>query len=44
MIEVKLGMNRGRLLSSNLFSNSDKLSMMNSTIFYNKPEDGEDNE
>ncbi len=44
MIELKQGMNRGRLLSSNLFSNLDKLSIMNSTVFDNKTEDGEDNE
>ena len=44
MIEFKLGMNKGRLLSSNLFSHLDKLSIMNSTNFDNKAEDGEDNE
>ena len=44
MIELKLGMNRGRLLNSNLFSNLDKLSIMNSTILDNKPDNGEDNE
>lgn len=43
MIELKLGMNRGRFLNSNLFNNSDKLSIMNSTIFENKTEDSEGN-
>ena len=42
MIALKLGMNRGRLLNSNLFNNSDKLLIMNSTIFDNKTEDSEE--
>ena len=44
MLEFKLGMNRGRLLNSNLFNNSDKLLIMNSTYFENNTKVSEDNE
>ena len=44
MLELKLGMNRGRLLNSNLFNNSDKLLIMNSTYFENNTKISEDNE
>ncbi len=44
MLELKLGMNRGRLLNSNLFNNADKLLIMNSTNSEDNTEVSEDNE
>lgn len=44
MLELKLGMNRGRLLNSNLFNNSDKLWIMNSTNSEDDTKISEDDE